>query len=81
MRLGTGEILLILAVVLLMFGGTKLPQLGEALGKTIRSFKRAVGEVDGDAEGVAEQVPAALPPAVVVTPAGRREAVGERPER
>lgn len=47
MRLGTGEILLILAVVLLIFGPSKLPQLGDALGKGIRSFKKATsGEPD-----------------------------------
>ena len=41
MRLGTGEILIILVVVLLIFGPNKLPQLGDALGKSIRSFKKA----------------------------------------
>ena len=41
MRLGFGEILLILAVALLIFGPTKLPQLGEALGKGIRNFKKS----------------------------------------
>jgi sec-independent protein translocase protein TatA len=41
MRLGMGEIVLILAIALLVFGPTKLPQLGEALGKAIRSFRRA----------------------------------------
>ena len=41
MRLGTGEILLILAAVLLIFGPSKLPQLGDAIGRGIRSFKKA----------------------------------------
>jgi sec-independent protein translocase protein TatA len=41
MRLGFGEILLILAVALLIFGPSKLPQLGEALGKGIRNFKKS----------------------------------------
>ena len=41
MRLGTTEMLLILAVTVLLFGGTKLPQLGEALGRGIRNFKKA----------------------------------------
>ncbi len=40
MRLGFGEILLILAVALLIFGPSKLPQLGEALGKGIRNFRK-----------------------------------------
>ncbi len=48
MRLGFGEIVIILLVVLLVFGPSKLPQLGEALGKGIRSFKRATLEPDPD---------------------------------
>jgi len=34
------EILLILAVLLLLFGATRLPQLGSSLGSAIRNFKR-----------------------------------------
>jgi sec-independent protein translocase protein TatA len=46
MRLGMGEILIVLVVVLLIFGPTKLPQLGDALGRGIRSFKRATSGED-----------------------------------
>jgi sec-independent protein translocase protein TatA len=49
MGLGTGEIILIFLVVMVVFGATKLPQLGDGLGKAIRNFKRAVntqGEID-----------------------------------
>ena len=42
MGLGTGEIILIFLVVMVVFGATKLPQLGDGLGKAIRNFKRAV---------------------------------------
>ena len=42
MGLGTGEIILIVVVVMLVFGATKLPQLGDGLGRAIGSFKRAV---------------------------------------
>lgn len=41
MRLGIGEILIILVIALLVFGPSKLPQLGDALGKGIRNFKKA----------------------------------------
>ena len=44
MRLGFGEILLILFVVILIFGSSKLPQLGDAFGKTIKNFKKATAE-------------------------------------
>ncbi len=42
MGLGTGEIILIATVVILVFGASKLPQLGEGLGRAIGSFKRAL---------------------------------------
>jgi sec-independent protein translocase protein TatA len=41
MRLGFGEILVILVIALVVFGPSKLPQLGDALGKGIRNFKKA----------------------------------------
>ena len=41
MKLGTWEIILILAVVLLMFGGKKIPELMRGLGKGMKEFKDA----------------------------------------
>ena len=38
--LGTGELFLILAIVLVIFGAGKLPEIGGALGRGIRSFKK-----------------------------------------
>ncbi|HET8725547.1 MAG TPA: twin-arginine translocase TatA/TatE family subunit [Anaeromyxobacteraceae bacterium] len=46
MRLGFGEILIVLVVVLLIFGANKIPQLGDALGKGIRNFRKASGGDD-----------------------------------
>jgi sec-independent protein translocase protein TatA len=42
MGLGTGEIILIIFVVMVVFGASKLPQLGDGLGRAIGSFKRAL---------------------------------------
>lgn len=39
MHIGTPEILLIAAVVLLLFGGKKIPELMRGLGKGVKSFK------------------------------------------
>jgi len=50
MRLGFGEILVVLVIALLVFGPTKLPQLGDALGKGIRNFKKAQAGMDEDEE-------------------------------
>ena len=41
MKLGTWEIILILAVVLLLFGGKKIPELMRGLGKGMKEFKDA----------------------------------------
>ncbi|MBI4807074.1 MAG: twin-arginine translocase TatA/TatE family subunit [Desulfovibrio sp.] len=44
--LGFWELSLILLIVLLLFGGSKLPDLGRGLGKAIRDFRRATSETD-----------------------------------
>jgi sec-independent protein translocase protein TatA len=44
--LGFGELLIILVIVVVVFGASKLPQLGDALGKSIKNFKRAAGGKD-----------------------------------
>ena len=44
--LGFTELILILAIVLLIFGAGKLPQLGEGVGKAIKGFKKSVHEAD-----------------------------------
>jgi len=40
--LGMGEMLIILAVVVLIFGAKKLPQIGAGLGQGIQNFRKAV---------------------------------------
>jgi sec-independent protein translocase protein TatA len=40
--MGFGELVLVLIIVVVVFGSTKLPQLGDGLGKAIKNFKRAV---------------------------------------
>lgn len=47
-KLGFTELLFILAIVILIFGAGKLPQVGEGLGKAIMNFKKAVGGKDTD---------------------------------
>lgn len=39
--LGTGELIVILCIVLLLFGGKKLPEVAKSLGQGIREFKKA----------------------------------------
>jgi len=52
--LGVGELLVILVIVLIIFGAGKLPEIGEGLGRGIRSFRKAVktpDEIDITPEG------------------------------
>ncbi|MBI4287858.1 MAG: twin-arginine translocase TatA/TatE family subunit [Chloroflexi bacterium] len=50
-RLGVPELIIILLIILVIFGAAKLPQIGGALGKSIKEFKKeASGEGDKKAE-------------------------------
>lgn len=44
--LGTTELLVIAGVIILLFGGKKLPGLGRSLGSAITNFKRGLNEPD-----------------------------------
>ena len=58
MRIGTNELLIILAVARLIFGPKNLPKLGKMFGKTINGFKKGMEEnedSDGDSEEKAEK--------------------------
>lgn len=59
--LGGGEIVLILAVVLLLFGAKKLPELARGLGQGIKEFKKASNEVTGEIHRSLEEEPAPAP--------------------
>jgi sec-independent protein translocase protein TatA len=48
--LGIWEILLIIVVIALLFGGKKLPEVGKGLGQAIKNFKNAVKGEDKDEE-------------------------------
>ena len=47
-NLGTGEIILIVAIILLLFGGRKIPELMRVLGKGVKSFKQGMNEVEDE---------------------------------
>ena len=46
--LRTGELIIILLIVVVLFGANKLPQLGKGLGEGIRSFKKSFGGEDDE---------------------------------
>jgi len=49
-NLGPPELLIVLIVVLVLFGGAKLPQLARSLGRSQSEFKRGLKESDDDDE-------------------------------
>jgi sec-independent protein translocase protein TatA len=53
MNLGFGEILLIAVALLILFGPSKLPELGKALGKSLHEFKKASRELTDSVHGPA----------------------------
>jgi sec-independent protein translocase protein TatA len=44
--LGTQELLIILIIIVVIFGATRLPQLGSGIGQAIKNFKKSVREAD-----------------------------------
>ena len=48
MNLGVPELLIILAVVLLVFGSTRLPKLARSMGQASKEFKKGLEEGDSD---------------------------------
>ena len=70
-NLGGGEIILVLAIALILFGGKKLPELAKGLGQGIREFKNAASNASEDMRhAIGETLPAAskqLPPAAADT--------------
>lgn len=49
MDIGPGELVIVLAVVLLLFGGSRLPQLARSLGEAQREFRKAVADKEPEA--------------------------------
>ena len=47
-NIGTGEIIVIALVVLLLWGGKKIPELMKGLGKGVKSFKDGMNEIEKD---------------------------------
>lgn len=60
LNLGGGEVILILFVILLMFGGKGIPSIAKTLGKGIREFKNATNDIQRDIHqstgGITQQV-------------------------
>jgi len=56
MSLGPWEIVLIILVIILIFGGKKIPELARGLGKGLREFKKTTREIKDEMDTVTEDV-------------------------
>ena len=57
-NIGTGEIILIALVVLLLWGGKKIPELMKGLGKGVKSFKEGMKDVEEDVKEIKKDIEA-----------------------
>lgn len=69
MSLGAPELIIILVIVLLLFGTTRLPKLAKSLGEASREFKKGTEERDQEEQAKAVATPPAVPPAPPAPPA------------
>jgi sec-independent protein translocase protein TatA len=51
MNIGPTELLIVLAIILLLFGSTRLPKLARSLGQASKEFKKGVDEGTTEADG------------------------------
>lgn len=54
---GGGEILLVLVIVLILFGGERMPELARGLGKTLREIKKATSGMEDEIKRVLNEPP------------------------
>lgn len=53
--LGMQELMIILVIALILFGSSKLPQIGRGMGEAIRDFKKAISGVNDDADEISKK--------------------------
>ena len=51
-NIGTSEVIILALVILLLFGGKKIPELMRGLGKGVKSFKQGMNEVEKEIESI-----------------------------
>lgn len=54
--LGFWEVLLIVMAIILLFGGKKIPELMQGLGKGVKSFKKGMSEVEAELKDVKKEL-------------------------
>ena len=72
--IGGWEMILILAVVLILFGAKKLPELAKGLGQGIKEFKKASTDVTSELQRAMDDPPAPPPPRRLENPPAKSDA-------
>ncbi len=72
--LGPTELIVILIILLVLFGGSKLPSLAKGLGQSVKEFKKASKEMEAEEEA-AKTAPAPTPPTVMAVEPKKIETV------
>lgn len=67
-KMGMGELLVILAVVLLIFGPSKLPALARSMGQAVKEFRKGTQEVEDGLNKLANETVAEAKPAAPAQP-------------
>lgn len=55
MGFGMQELLLILGIIALLFGGSKIPELARGMGQAVREFRRSVRETEEEVKAIEEK--------------------------
>ncbi len=51
-NIGTGELILIVVVIIILFGAKKIPELAQGIGKGLKEFKKAMRDVEDEIKSV-----------------------------
>ena len=54
-KLGTGELLLILGIILIIFGPAKLPALAKSIGQAVSEFRKGTKEISKELDDIAKE--------------------------
>jgi sec-independent protein translocase protein TatA len=68
MGMGGGEMVLVFAAILVLFGAKKIPEFAKGLGQGIKEFKKASREVTDEFNNVSTDTPPPQPPAKMPAP-------------
>jgi sec-independent protein translocase protein TatA len=79
-NIGPGELILVLVIVLIIFGPGKLPDIGNAIGRGVREFRKASTDLEDTIRGESKPTPSSEANASEASPATPPSSGGSTPE-